>query len=138
MFMHSQKMNCFVQQYSLQEEGILVFCQLMSTQDSEEMSHAYLFILLFAKSHNDSSSECAPQVHFLHTYSVVCCTCMFVISQKLFEVVVGTVRTHSVKTDVYTATVCIPTAAGLQDCARLVGSSLSVDTSLLAGDKKRP
>lgn len=72
----------------------------------------YLF-LLFAKSHNDSGSEDAAQVLFpsvgvlfLHTYTVVCCKCMFVIGQKLFEVVLVTVRTYFVKTDVCTATVC--------------------------------
>lgn len=109
------------------------------------MSHAYLF-LLFAKSHNDFSSECAPQVLFpsvgvlfLHTYTVACYTCMFVIGLKLFEAVFQTVRTHSVKTDVTLPLYAnIPTAAGLQDCLSLVGRSRSVYTSLLASDKKRP
>lgn len=54
----------------------------------------------------------------------------------LFEAVIKIVRTLYVKTDVYTATVCSSTAAGLQGCAKFASRSLSIDTSLLASDEE--
>lgn len=70
-------------------------------------------------------------------YCILRCICMFFwIGQMLFEAVIKIVRTLYVKKDVYTATVCSYTAAGLQDCARFANRSLSIDTSLLAGDKE--
>lgn len=64
---------------------------------------------------------------------------MYLIGQKLFDVVLRIARSRSVE-QMFTLLLYarIPTAAGLQDCARFVSRSVSVDTRLLAGDERGP
>lgn len=69
-------------------------------------------------------------------YTVLLFIYMFVIWK---EVVLNCLeKAPSGKTDVYILLLYanIPTAAGLQGCARFVGRSPSVDTSLLAGHEE--
>lgn len=75
---------------------------------------------------------------FAHT--VVCCTCTFVTGQSpfFFVVVLRTVRTHSVKTDVDTATVCKHSICSWFAGLCKDGQQVSANTRLLTSDKRGP
>lgn len=74
---------------------------------------------------------------FAHT--VVCCTCTFVTGQSFFFfflVVLRTVRTYSVKTDVDNATVCKHSICSWFAGLCKDGQQVSVNTSLLTSDQE--